>query len=452
MKIKNGPPHPPPSSVRGHERVRRGPAPLSSPWQEGPRRESTPPSPAIETSRYDTTQQRGGPVVPSKAPTQQEQAAYTTRTSSLRYGQRPAAYRAPDSAPPQGGYSLNEAFASMDVSSANPGWRVSRSRRADIDSVLLDRTNKPIPGAHLTQYIAQDESAEFRNLPGAGACSAITTRWFKEGMRASGPERASEKFNQQVQDPHALATRQEDYLRKHQKVTALRDDLSAKIQNKTRAEQELHERKADFDGFAQEARDEYLHPDDKWAYHQLEKEKRSVPRGSRRYQDIVREQADLTQHAIDLALPDAESKQHFLQVQTEFADVRKEVTQLHNEIEALRQAIPIAQEAVEKHENAGMEKVWSSPHTMRSSADFGNTVTAETSATGFYRISLRGEERSHAMGIQNLGNGQFKFMDPNSGEFHLHGEAALKHVVTQNASRMGYERDAHSFEIQHLMP
>ena len=108
--------------------------------------------------------------------------------------------------------------------------------------------------------------------------------------------------------------------------------------------------------------------------------------------------------------------------------------------------------AVEKHENAGMEKVGSSQHTMRSSADFGNTVTAETSATGFYRISLRGEGRSHAMGIQNLGNGQFKFMDPNSGEFHLHGAAALKHVVTQNASRMGYEHDALSFEIQHLMP
>ncbi|WP_187344918.1 hypothetical protein [Cystobacter ferrugineus] len=55
------------------------------------------------------------------------------------------------------------------------------------------------------------------------------------------------------------------------------------------------------------------------------------------------------------------------------------------------------------------------------------------------------------MGIENLGNGQFKFMDPNSGEFHLHDKAALRHVVTQNARLMGYANDAFSFEIQHRL-
>ncbi|MFY0574279.1 YopT-type cysteine protease domain-containing protein [Cystobacter fuscus] len=74
-----------------------------------------------------------------------------------------------------------------------------------------------------------------------------------------------------------------------------------------------------------------------------------------------------------------------------------------------------------------------------------------TEQPGFYRIALRGDGRSHAMGVQNLGNGEFKFMDPNSGEFHLRDEFALKQVVTQNARRMGYANDASSFEIQHLI-
>ncbi|EPX58022.1 hypothetical protein D187_004311 [Cystobacter fuscus DSM 2262] len=452
MKIKNGSPAPPPSSVRGHERVRQGPAPLATPRQEGPRRESPTPSPAPEKSRYDTTQQRGGPAVPSKAPTPQEHAAYTTRTSSLRYGQRSAAYHAPDSAPPQGGYDLNESFASMNVGGGQPGWQVLSAKQTHIDSVLLDHTQRPISGANLTQYIAQDENPEFNRIPGSGACSAITTNWFKAGMRTQDPEQASANFNHRLGDSHRLATQQKEYLHKYQKVGQLLDARGTAVQNKADAEQELHERKADFEEFAQEARDTALHPEDRRKYRQLEAEKRTVPRDSKRYQDIVREQGDLTSHAIRLALSDAESMQRFQQSQTEFANVKQDVMHFHGAIEALDQDITNAIAAVERHENAGLRKVWSREYDMRSSSVFGDKVTEKTNEPGFYRISLKGDRRGHAMGIENLGNGQFKFMDPNSGEFHLHDKAALRHVVTQNARLMGYANDAFSFEIQHLLP
>lgn len=87
---------------------------------------------------------------------------------------------------------------------------------------------------------------------------------------------------------------------------------------------------------------------------------------------------------------------------------------------------------------------------MKSAAGFGWTVAEAVSDAGLYRISLKGHGRSHAMGVQKLSDGQFKFMDPNSGEFHLSDADALDAVLTRSAEKMGYARDASAFEIHRL--
>jgi len=459
MPIKNHTNHPPPFSVGHQERARQTTAPTQAPRQEGPRHEPSAPLPAQVSSRYDTAPGRGGPPVPSRAPSPREQAAYNTRTASLGYGRSPAPYHAPDSAPPRGGAGdLHESFAHLGMGGSaqpsqrpgQPSWRISSGAMQDVDSVLLNHFQQPMQGASVTQYISQGENPRFNALQGSGACSAITTNWFKAGRRNSDPQQASADFNQRLGNSGALETQQQEYLNKHATVRTLISKVDTAKQDQLHSSNELRRLKGEIDGLTGWARDNGLSSSEKRRYAQLDSEAQHFHGRSPEYQAIRQEQQQLNQAAVGRACSprDKQDLQNFNQ---DFQYHAQNVGHLHREIPNYETDLSNAKANVEKHQNGGLQKQWTQRYLMQGPvSEFGGKVAENTDQPGFYRISLQGNGRAHAMGVQNLGNGQFKFMDPNSGEFLVDNEAALKAVVTQNARKMGYAADASSFEIQHL--
>ncbi|MFY0574278.1 hypothetical protein ACN28S_07910 [Cystobacter fuscus] len=268
---------------------------------------------------------------------------------------------------------LHESFAHLKVGGSSrarttqPGWRVSSAARGEVDAVLLNQLQKPISGATVTQYISQQENPQFSSLPGSGACSAITTNWFEAGMNAQDSKQASADFNSRLKSTEHLVDQQAEYLRKHGHVKQLYDDRSAAAQDKANAEQELFTHKAEYERMAQWARNHGLHPDDQRYYNQLEARKGSISKSSREYSDINREQLSLTSTALDNALSPRQKKE-LQRTQTDFLTAKQDVIHFHNEIQRLDQAIPQAIEAVENHENAGLQKNWTEKYSMRNSA------------------------------------------------------------------------------------
>jgi hypothetical protein len=456
MKINNRPNPPAPSSVGSHDRARQTTAPTQAPRQEGPRHEPSAPLPEPVRSRYDTAQARGGPAVPSRAPSPREQAAYNTRTSSLGYGRPSTPYHAPDSAPPRGGVDdLHESFAHMRVGGSartgQPQWRISSSAMNHVDSVLLNHFQQPMQGASVTQYISQQSNHQFTALQGSGACSAITTNWFKAGRRNSDPQQASADFNHRLGNSEALVRQQQEYLRKHADVRNLISTIDTAKQEQQHSSNEVYRLKGEIDGLTGWARDNGLSSSEKRHYAQLDSEARHFHSRSPEYQAIRQQQQQLNQTAVSRAYSPRD-QQKLQTLNQEFQSHAQNLKHLHREIPNHEDDLSLAKEKVEEHQNGGLQKQWTQQYRMQGPvSEFGGKVAEEAAQQpGFYRISLQGDGRAHAMGVQNLGNGQFKFMDPNSGEFLVNGEAALKAVVAQNARKMGYADDASSFEIQHL--
>lgn len=222
-------------------------------------------------------------------------------------------------------------------------------------------------GTQLTQYVAQG------SYPGGlngGACNAITAEWIRQGSKHNSMNQASSAFGQKLD--HSMDKLYSDQVAHEGRV---QDMKLANQEIKTRLDA-LNAKQAQLEPLVEKYNKGELSPEEGAA---LAKEYRKLEKG---YASVNRVKAEVD------------------------ADIQAERERIGSGLphKNLLDSAPINQDSIEKLHEA-------------------------TKKDGFYtiHISKPGGE-NHVMGLQSK-NGQYKFMDPNTGEFTMNNHKASTNVL-----------------------
>ncbi|WP_095989125.1 hypothetical protein [Cystobacter fuscus] len=255
--------------------------------------------------------------------------------------------------------------------------------------VLLD-----VPDAKLTQYI--DQSSHPYVQQNGGVCSAMTLHWIDQSSQHSSPSEASAHFGK------TLNNNINDIISDQQHIETEISSLSNKLNHAenyldtvlTQEQQTINQKK------------------------KLAKEGKLSPEGLQ----------DLEKH-----------RQWF---RSELAGVKQAMAETSAKQQELKSNL-----------GAGL------PHTNMANKEplnpdtFGEHVAELIGGNnGFYRLSFNGAEgeHGHVVGLQvSHDTGEYKYMDPNTGEFRMNDPTDMLNVAILHANKLNYHKDYSSFSLDH---